>query len=55
MDKEKEQIRRIKAILSILKIDDHHTSKKQLQNALKEIDAICSEQETDESSSSARK
>lgn len=36
-----EKLARIKGILSLLKVEDHHTSKKQLINALKEIDAIC--------------
>lgn len=36
-----EKLDSIRGILSILKIEDHHTSKKQLQNALKEIDKIC--------------
>lgn len=40
-----EKVRSIKAILSLIKIDDHHTSRKQMQNALREIKYIVEKKE----------
>lgn len=42
------KLKRIKGILRIAKIDDERTSKKTLQQALKEIEEIC-EQDMEES------